>query len=180
MNELHDIDPTFNEAMFITKVNNIFVMLHSAIMMDDLDRVRHFISNELEAKYESLLNDLNKRNVRQMYDELNVKSTNVTFVEIKDNKIKLHVDLVSRYMDYLVDKDSNVFISGINNERVTKLNHLILEKMLGSSYSSNAQKCPGCGANIDVNNSGKCPYCGAIFDAEKHDWILISIETIDI
>lgn len=48
MNELLNIDKTFNEAMFITKVNNIFIMLHSAIMMDDLNRVRHFISYNLE------------------------------------------------------------------------------------------------------------------------------------
>lgn|SRR5574344_1822868 len=180
MDEIKDIDPEFNEAMFITKVNNIFVMLYSAIMMDDLDRVRHYLSASLEEKYDALLKDLNSRNVRQMYDELNVKTTTITFIKIKDDILELHVDLVSRYMDYLVDKDTGNYISGDNEERIEKLNHLILNKKIGATYEESARKCPSCGANINVNASGKCPYCGSIFDAENHDWILTSLSSVEV
>ena len=69
MKDLLEIDTSFNENMFITKVNHIFIMLYSAIMMDDMNRVRHFISTELERKYDKILNDLNSKNLRQMYDE---------------------------------------------------------------------------------------------------------------
>ena len=178
MDELLKVDNGFNEGMFITKVNNIFVMLHSAIMMDDLNRVKHFISDNVEEKYEKILNDLNKKNVRQMYDEMNVKTTSIDNIIIEENKAVIEVTIVSRYMDYLVDKDSGEFVSGINNRRVEKINHLVFEKIIGNSYTKIAQKCPGCGANIDVNKSGKCAYCGTIFDAENYDWILTSIETI--
>ena len=127
MDELLKIDTSFNEGMFITRVNNIFIMLHSAIMMDDLDRVRHFISYDLEKKYENILNELNNQNVRQMYDELNVKNTKINEIIINDDKIIIKVTIVSRYMDYLVDKTTSKFISGINNRRVEKINHLVLQ-----------------------------------------------------
>ena len=140
MEELLKIDPSFNEGMFITKVNNIFIMLHSAIMMDDLDRVRHFLSNNLQQKYEEVLKDLNRRNVRQMYDELNVKRTFIKGIVIKEDCVIIKVDIESRYMDYLVNKDTNNFISGVNDHRVEKTNHLELTKMIGSNVYDSVKK----------------------------------------
>ena len=179
MNDLLKIDPSFNEGMFITKVNNIFVLLHTGLMMDNLDRVKHFLSEDVYKKYEELLKDLNSRNVRQMYDELNVKETYIKDVIIEDNCVIIKVDVVSRYMDYLVDKDSGDFISGFNDHRVQKINHLELTKLRNAKGYNIDKKCPGCGANIDVNNNGKCDYCGRVFDTENYDWILTSIEVED-
>lgn len=176
INDIIKIDPSFNEGMFITKVNNIFIMLHSAIMMDNLDRVRHYISDELEEKYNNLLRNLREHNRRQMYDELNVKTTTIKSLEIVDDSIIVKIDIVSRYMDYLVDKDTGKFISGFNDHRIEKINHLVFTKKIGKSYSGIDKKCPGCGATIDVNNNGKCEYCGAIFNTENYDWILSSIQ----
>lgn len=174
--EIIKVDPSFNEGMFITKVNNIFIMLHSAIMTDNLDRVRHYISEELEEKYDLLLKDLRDRNRRQMYDELNVKTTTIKSVEIVEDNIIVKIDIVSRYMDYLIDRDSGKFISGINDHRIEKMNHLVFTKKIGKSFLGINKRCPGCGATIDVNNSGKCSYCGTIFNTENYDWILSSMQ----
>lgn len=175
MDELLKVDPSFNLGMFITKVNNIFIMLHSAVMMDDIDRVRHFISDEVEKKYERVLRELNDKNLRQMYDELNVKNTDIKDVSVNDGVVIIRVDIVSRYMDYFVNKKTGKYISGENTRRIEKINHLVFEKKRGTGYQNIDKKCPGCGANISVNTSGKCEYCGRIFDAENYDWILTSI-----
>ena len=176
MNELLKIEPDFNEGMFITKVNNIFVLLHSSIMMDNLERVKHFLSEDVYKKIENKLNDLNSRNVRQMYDELNVKETHIKDINIQDNCVIINVDITSRYMDYIFDKDSGKFISGFNDHRIEKLNRLEFTKKLETNSYGIDKKCPGCGANINVNNNGKCDYCGTIFDAKNYDWILTSID----
>ena len=176
MEELLKIDRAFNEGTFITKVNNIFIMLHSAIMMDDLNRVRHFISDEVALKYENILKKLNEQNVRQMYDELNVKETTIKNIQIYDERVIISVDIISRYMDYVVDKVSGKFISGENTRRVEKINRLEFTKLRSNNIYNIDKKCPGCGANIDVNNNGKCPYCGSIFNAKDYDWILTSID----
>ena len=45
--ELKKVDQTFDESGFIAKVDNTFIMLHSAIMLGDLERVKHKLTDEL-------------------------------------------------------------------------------------------------------------------------------------
>ena len=178
MDELLKIDKTFNEGMFITKVNNIFIMLHSAVILNDLNRVRHFISYDLEKKYESILDDLNQKHLRQMYDELNVKSTTIDDINILPDKIVIKVTIISRYMDYLINKDTSEFVSGNNSNRIEKINHLTFEKIRNAKEYQIIRACPRCGASMDINKSGECPFCRSIFDTENYDYILTSITKI--
>ena len=45
LNELESIDNSFNESMFITRVNNIFIKLFTGIMFQNLDDIRHNLSD---------------------------------------------------------------------------------------------------------------------------------------
>ena len=47
----------FNEAMFKTKVDNMFVKLLTAVMKGDLTEVDHFISDDGYHKYEDIINN---------------------------------------------------------------------------------------------------------------------------
>lgn len=112
-----------------------------------------------------------------MYDELNVKSTNIDNVEILEDKIVIKVTIISRYMDYLINKDNGNFVSGNNQSRVEKINYLVFEKIKSAKDYKIIRACPRCGASMDINKSGECNYCRTIFNAENYDYILTSIET---
>ena len=86
MNDLVSLDPTFTESSFKTKVDNIFVMLHMSLMTDNMKRVDHFISDNVYEEFSNRLNVLNSNNERQMFDELNVKSTDIIKVDITNDK----------------------------------------------------------------------------------------------
>ena len=176
--ELQEIDKSFNEVMFKSKINNIFVMLYSCIMTRNLDRVRHFISEDLENKYDSIINKLKEDKLIQMYDELNVKDSYIKNIEINDEKIIIDVVLISRYMDYKIDEDTKKYVSGINDHRIEVRNILRFEKYRNAKDYKLVKKCPTCGASIDLNKDGKCQFCKTIFDAENYDYILVSIEQI--
>lgn len=178
MNELIALDKDFNEAMFKTKVDNVFVKLLTSVMLDELDNVKHFINDSVYNKYKEYIDKLNSHNHRQMYDELNVKSTEIRNVEITDDKFIITVNLISRYMDYLIDKNTGDFVSGENTRRIEKNYTLVFEKYRDTSKQKMARTCPGCGNNIDVNNSGKCNYCGRIYDLDKYDYILTCIDIV--
>ena len=120
----------FNEAMFKTKVDNIFVKLYTCIMKGNLTDVRHFISEELYNNYINKINELISHNKRQMYDEINVKNTMIINRKILEDKEIIDVEIVSRYMDYIIDINTGDLISGDDTRRIERRNILRFEKKL--------------------------------------------------
>ena len=165
----------FNEAMFKTKVDNIFVKLYTCNMKGNLTDVRHFISEELYNNYINKINELISHNKRQMYDEINVKNTMIINRKILEDKEIIDVEIVSRYMDYIIDINTGDLISGDDTRRIERRNILRFEKKLNTKDFGIVRKCPGCGASINVNNTGKCEYCDTIFNLDDYDYILVSI-----
>ncbi len=167
----------FNEAMFKTKVDNIFVKLYTSVMKGNLDDVKHFLSQDVYDKFNNYVKELTSNGKRNMYDELNVKNTRIISRTKNNDKEIIKVELISRYMDYIIDINSGNLISGDNTRRIEKRNILTFEKKLNAKDIGIVRKCPGCGASISVNTSGKCEYCDTIFNQEDYDYVLVEILT---
>lgn len=165
----------FNESMFKTKVDNIFVKLYTCIMKEDLSDVAHFISDELLSKLDTKIENLKSQNKRQIYDEINVKNTNIINRKIEEDKEIIEVEIISRYMDYIIDKNTGNTIFGDDSRRIEKRNILVFEKRRNAKEIGLVRKCPGCGASISVNTSGRCAYCDTIFNWEDYDYVLVKL-----
>ena len=177
MNELINLDSTFTESSFKTKVDIIFVMLHMSLMTDNMKRVDHFINDEVYNEFNNRLTILNNNNERQMFDELNVKSTDIINIEILEDKFIITVRLVSRYMDYVVDKTTLKYKRGNNSSRIEKENILTFEKKRSAKIQGVVRFCPNCGHPMDVNKSGYCEFCHSSYNQEDYDWVLTKIIT---
>lgn len=167
-----------SDASLITKFDNIFIMLLYSIMTQDLNRVKHFLNEELFQKYSLYLQKLINKNECQMYDELNVKSTKILRKEILEDKTVVEVEIISRYMDYVVDKNSFEVKRGVNDQRVEKRNILVFEKKNDALNNLGVQTCEYCGANLNIHLTGVCSYCGKVNSREGKDYILVSLKTV--
>ena len=177
MDEILKYDPEFTESKFKTYVDNVFIKLHMAVVTKNLEDIKHFVSEEIYNKYQKIVENLNQKHLIQMYDEINVAQTDILNYKVTDTYMIIEVNLISRYLDYLMDEDGN-YISGDTDVRSEKSNHLIFTKKINYKETQTVRKCPGCGASIDVNASGKCDYCGTIYNLEEKDWVLTSIEIV--
>lgn len=175
-NEILKFDKDFTESNFKTFVDNVFIQIHLAIMTKTLLNVKHFMSDDVYNKFSDKVKTLENQGLIQMYDEINVKSTEIVEVRIEDIQISIVVRIISRYMDYLLDENGN-YISGNNTSRIEKENFLTFVKKKDALGLADVRKCPGCGAPIDVNANGLCAYCNSTFDLETRDWFLVQIET---
>ena len=173
---INNYDPTINNSMFLSKVDNIFILLYTGIMFDDLNRVKHKMTPELFEKYKEILDENNSKNVRQMYDEINVKTSSITNITKTEDKIIVKVMLICRYMNYLVDKTTLKFKSGNDDTREEHTLTLTLEKRVDAKDIKVSMHCPACGSPANVNAYGVCPYCGTRFNTEDFDYILTNIE----
>lgn len=178
LDELIRLDSGFNEASFKSYIANVFVKLFTAIMLDELDSVRHFLSEEVYNKYRNIIDNLNSKNERQMYDEINVRDSQIIDVYIDDDSFNVKVRLNARYMDYKINKDNAEFISGNNSRRIEVVYELVFRKKRTFLQQGVVRKCPGCGASISVNTNGKCSYCGSIYNLDSYDYILTSITNL--
>ncbi len=176
LEELKKLDSTFTESMFKTKIDNIFVLMMSSIMFRDISRISSSLDENMRVQIQNRINELLNNNEIQMYDELNVKHTEIDNVQILEDKYVIEVLLTSRYMDYRIDSTTKKFKSGNNSSRIEKRNKLTFEEKRNHKSLGVAAKCPHCGANIDYNYSGFCEYCRAQMPKEDYDWILTSWE----
>lgn len=174
INEILKYDKEFNEAMFYSYVSNIFVKLYTSLMFKDLKDIKHFLAPTIYDKYQNIVNDLSKRNVTEMYDELNVSEIKITNVSIENNKIIIIVNLKAKYINYIIDNNGNT-ISGIDNHRIQKDYRVTLEKQVGAYSQGTVRYCTSCGASIDINKTGICPFCRTTFNQADHDFIVTDI-----
>lgn len=174
--KLIKIDKDFSVERFKSYASNLFIQITLAIMGKKLNKVKHFISNELEEKYQKKINSLNENGYIQIYDELNVSEIKFINVCINNNSYKIKINLFSKSMNYIVDSSTKEFITGNNQYRTTKRYVLTFEKRKDSKLQSENRVCPNCGANIDVNYNGECSYCGSIYNLEDFNWILVDIK----
>jgi len=172
MEELINVDKSFNEAIFLSRVDHIFIMLLDAIMQRDISSVKHYLSDEIYNKYNSIVSDYKSKNITRLFDEMNVKTSRITNINITDDYIDIDVSLTSRYMDYFIDNNGN-YVSGINDHRIEIINSLTFRKKRNSKELKEARRCPNCGKTLDINHSGICPYCNGTFNLSDYDYILI-------
>ena len=177
LEELKKLDSTFTESMFKSKVDNIFVLMMSSIMFRDITRIYSSLNEGMRHKVQEIIDELNSKNEIQMYDDLNVKDTEIKNVQILADRYVIEVLLTSRYLDYKLDATTKKYKSGNNSSRIELRNHLVFEEKRNHKSLGMAAKCPNCGANIDYNYSGVCEYCKEQMPKEDYDWILTSWES---
>ena len=106
MNNIIEYDKNFNEAIFLGNVENIFAKYHYAQVFKDIDRIRHFISSDLQKQLEIRINSLGD-NI-QFYDELNLSQTKIIKTELTDDKIIIYVSTLIKYLDYVMDVNDRI------------------------------------------------------------------------
>lgn len=168
-------DNTFSEAKFKAKVDNVYIKLYTGVMKQDLENIRHFLSDEVYEKYNNKIKQLQAANQIQVYDELNVSDTNIINIQELDDRFEITVRLLTKYLDYRIAKDTKKYISGDRDVREEKYVTLKFSKIKNAKALGNARKCTGCGANIDLNKNGICEYCGSVYILRDYDWVLDEI-----
>ena len=121
-------DSSFGISNFISAANSMYVMLQSAVMLGNLSRVKSKISDKVLQKYQHIIDEFNNNDLRQMYEDINIKKTEVLSITNKDNDYYIQVLITSLAKDYVVDKKNLEYRYGVNNQKITKSNYLTFRK----------------------------------------------------
>ena len=100
--EIRKYDDDFTEATFLTKADHIFIMILSAIMENDLSSVKHYLSENVYNHFDELVKSYEKDKVIRLFDEMNVKSTDIVNYTVEDNKLNIKVLLEAVFCNFLL------------------------------------------------------------------------------
>ena len=183
MSDINDVlenllkhDQDFSESKFKSKVENTFVQIKLSIVTGKIDKIDHFVNDEVYDKLKEIVQENINNNRIQIYDELNVAEVQILNIEELDDCFNIQVRVHSKALDYFIDKNTKKYLSGNNTSRTDRYTEITFTKAKDAKSFKVNRKCPSCGANIDVNSNGKCSYCHRIFNLEKYDWIITKME----
>ena len=169
-------DPDFAEEKLKSKVSNMFVQILLSMVTGKIEKIDHFVSDNVYKKIENKVNEDIENDRIQLYDELNVADVRITNIEEEQDCFKLCVTVHSKALEYYIDKKTKKYISGNNSYRTERYTNLVLTKNKNAKGLGVVRKCPTCGAIVDVNMNGQCSYCHTIFNLEAYDWVITQMD----
>ena len=159
------------EAMMITKVKNIYIMLLHAISKENISMVDHYLDDELTKKINSFIENNKENNVKLIFRQQNI--SDVSIISETDNTVTIQGEI--KHISYFVNRKNNKYVSGDNKTRVTK--NIILTFRKNDVESKTVIHCPNCGATLKINATSICNYCNQPLDERFSHYVLTSIIT---
>lgn len=106
--------------------------------------------------------------------DITLKTCKITSLEIENGIEKITIYLnVSQY-DYVIDKNNQV----VRGTDKYKNNMEYLITLVRNVKKTNLEKCPNCGATINIVSGGICPYCDSTIINNNQDFIMSKKECV--
>lgn len=176
INELIEKDKTFSESEFKSKVENQFMQIFLAITVGKIERIDHFVNDEVYAQLKAVVEDNAAKNVIHFYEEPNVSNININRIIEEEDSFIIETSLLFKAYDYFASKDDLRLRSGTKDYRMERVHRVVFKKLKSAKEFGIQRKCPTCGNTMDTNYSGMCPYCKTIFDLESYDWVITFLD----
>ena len=176
INELIEKDKTFSESEFKSKVENQFMQIFLAVTVGKIERIDHFVNDEVYARLKAIVEDNAAKNVIHFYEEPNVSNISINRIVEEDDSFIVEATVLFKAYDYFASKGDMKFLSGNKDYRTETVRRIVFKKMKSAREFGIQRKCPNCGNTLDINYSGVCPYCKTVFDLETYDWVIIFLD----
>ena len=175
-NKIKSYIPNFNKQEFLDNGYSIYKDVQNAWMNFKLEDVKDEITDELYNMYESQLTTLEVKGEQNIMKDFKVVKSYLKDAVVQNNTITITTGYVIQMYDYIIEKSTGKVIRGSSNNKLKIVYEMKFRRTLDES--AKIDKCPNCGAKIDMNTSGICEYCGSKLVSENTKWVLTEKKTI--
>ncbi|MDP9173804.1 MAG: TIM44-like domain-containing protein [Planctomycetota bacterium] len=170
-------DAQFNFPQFSERVKTAFTKIQSAWSMQDLTRVRPFISDSIHERFSIQIEEQKTFGYRDRMDEVVVNS--IGLAEVSSDEIfevatlriaaRANDQRLSLMDDHVISSEPGPFVEFWSFLRRRGVATDPSKPGLIEGH------CPNCGVVIEMNQSAKCNQCGALLRSGTFDWVLAEI-----
>lgn len=184
-NNIKLIDPMFNKDEFYSWTRDLFVKLQTAWMERDWETIRVFETSQLFEQHKQQLQGYIDNKQINMMERICVLSTKLSDFRQDGDKDIVDVILKSQMVDYIVDADTKKLLKGDKDLVIHSTYKLTFIRKTGvktkpGTSQVNTTNCPNCGAPTQITSAGKCEYCGSVITTGEYNWVLSSLQKINI
>jgi len=173
-------DPGFNEEVFKDKAQTAFFKLQEGWERQDLSIMRPFVSDPVLSRYTNQLTDMKSRGEKDVMENIVVGHMDITDVRSDASFNYITVKIDASAADYTLNSQGAMIKGSKTPKGFTE--YWTFLRTVGVKSDPNKQlkdnKCPNCGAALQVNATGKCEYCNAVITSGQFDWVLSEIRQI--
>ena len=127
--EAKKIDTNFNEEEFNKETFEIYKEVQIAWSNFEIDKVKDLISDKIYDKYQKKLEELKKKNHKNMMSDIEFKSNKITDMYIKDDIETVVCQMNVECIDYIID-DKDKIIKGKKDKKYNYTYILTFSKKL--------------------------------------------------
>lgn len=174
-------DARFNKDTFLGEVQKTFYLVEEAWTQQRPEMSRQVMSDNLWQQHRVQMEGYAGAGKRNVLDGLCVLSITVLAVHTDSDLDTITTRILASSADYDVDTRSSKLLRGSRNPAQWQEDWTFQRS--ASAHTPEAggtltDKCPNCGAPLDLDLTGVCKYCKAPVSSGTYDWVLARIARV--
>jgi len=178
---IRDHDPAFDEAGFLASVERVFFVVEQAWTEQKPELSRRVMADGIWQQHKAQIQGYQSSGRRNVLEGLAVGKADIIAAASDQTHDTITVRILAACADYDVDVAKNKIVRGSRDieqwteDWVFQRSSKATTKTDGGTMQ---QRCPNCGAPLDVDLAGVCRYCKASIMSGDYDWVLTRIDQV--
>ena len=168
--KIDEIDSSVKIEEFKHQAFNIYKDIQEAWMNFDTDTIRKLTTDEIYNMYSSQLETLKLKHQKNIMKNIEYVDAKITNIKLSDDVISVVVFLRVKCLDYVINEKTNKTVRGSDSTRLDI--QYLLTFVKSKSNNNETEKCPNCGAPVDIVSSATCPYCNSTLVKDASNYVL--------
>jgi len=174
-------DPAFDENAFLARVERVFFVVQQAWMQCNPMMSRQVMADGIWQQHRAQIENYVARGQHNVLDGLAIGNAQLTAAHTDATFDTVTVRIRAASADYDVDDKTGHVVRGNRDVQEWQEDWLFQRSSKAVTKPGGGlgeQRCPNCGAPLDVDLAGVCSYCRAAVMSGAYDWVLSRIEQV--
>ena len=174
-------DANFDQEQFTQQVQRVFFIVQEAWSERKPEMSRQVMADGLWQQHRAQIQGYVDGHKRDMLDNLAVANVWPVAAHSDPQHDTITVRIVAASADYDVDDNTGRVLRGDKEVRQWQEDWTFQRSSSAQTQIGGTQlgdKCPNCGAPLDVDLAGTCRYCKAPIMSGAYDWVLSRISQV--
>ena len=174
-------DPAFEDDKFVADAQRSFFVVQQAWTELKPDMSRRVMADGIWQQHKVQIEGYQQQNKRNVLEGLAIANAVIIKAESDGGFDTIVLRILAGCADYDIDMKSNKIVRG-NKDFNQWAEDWTFQRSSKATTKANGgtmqQRCPNCGAPLDLDLQGVCKYCHEAVMSGDYDWVLIRIDQV--